>query len=289
MALVLALSSQVAYGHVGNSAMQFPLLRLGFQPIAVPTVLLSNRPDYPHTSRLDIPATSLADLLTAIERNGWLSGVRAVITGYMPNAEHVAVVADWISRLKALNPLLLYLCDPIIGDDPGGRYISEVAAHALRQTLLPLADIATPNAYELCWLTGKPVRTAEEAALAAQALGPETVLVTSAPADGHHRLANILVRDGEAWTANVHRRDRVPHGTGDFLAAIFAARMMQGHSAPEALALTTASMDALVSASLGAEELALAAAQEVWADPLPWPIHALALAPCQPAAAPMTA
>lgn len=275
MVSVLTLSSQVARGHVGNSAMHFPLMRLGFQTICLPTILLSNRPDYPATARLEISPASLDSMFAALEGNGWLYSVKAMITGYLPSEEHVAVAASWVARLKQANPLLFYVCDPVIGDDPGGRYISESAAMAIRHQLLPLADAATPNIFELNWLTGRAITSSEDAAKAAGHLGPAIVLASSAPAEGHDRLANILVQPGETWMATVHRRERVPHGTGDFLAAVFTARMLQGHSASEAMSLATASMDALVSASLGADELALTGAQDVWVDPLPWPIHAL--------------
>jgi hypothetical protein len=44
---VISIQSQVAYGHVGNSAAVFPMQMHGIDVIAVPTTLLSNRPGYP--------------------------------------------------------------------------------------------------------------------------------------------------------------------------------------------------------------------------------------------------
>ncbi len=283
MATVLLLSSQVARGHVGNSAMQFPLQRLGVETIALPTILLSNRPDYPAKARVEITAHSLEEIIGALQANSWLDEVRAVVSGYLPSEAHVAAAARIVEKLKSINASLLYICDPVLGDDPSGIYIQEAAAKAVREQLLPLANVATPNRFELEWLTNMPVTTPEETIEAAQRLGPKIVLATSAPGDSETRLANTLVLPGEAWMATMNRRDGVPKGTGDFLTGVFAAQLVKGYSPADALALATASMDALVSASLGAQELQIVTSQEVWTDPVPWPIHELITAPPQAA------
>ena len=44
---ILTISSQVLFGHVGNSVADFALRRLGFEVVAVPTVILSNHKGYP--------------------------------------------------------------------------------------------------------------------------------------------------------------------------------------------------------------------------------------------------
>lgn len=275
MAAVLLFSSQVARGHVGNSAMLFPLQRLGMNCAAIPSIFLSNRPDYSSVNQSQTPVEVCDAMLGALEANGWLAEIRAVITGYLPSEAHVALAARWIERLRQANPALLYVCDPVIGDEPVGMYVDDGAARAVRDQLIPLAQVATPNRFELAWLTGMTVETPEDTLVAARLLGPQTVLATSAPAENETRLANTLILPGEAWTATVARRDSVPHGTGDFLAAVFTARLLQGYRPEEALALATASMDALVSASLSSDELEMIASQTVWADPMPWPIHDL--------------
>ncbi len=275
MAAVLLFSSQVAHGHVGNSAMQFAFQRLGVNCVAIPSVFLSNRPGYASVYEMQAAVETCEGVLNSLAVNGWMNEVRAIITGYLPSEAHVMLAARWIEKLRAANPSLLYVCDPVIGDEPGGVYLNEAAALAVRDRLIPLAQIATPNRFELSWLTGKNANTPDETADAARALGPQTVLVTSSPAENETRLANTLVLPGEAWMATVPRRETVPHGTGDFLAAVFTARLLQGYRPEEALALATASMDALVSASLNSAELEMVTSQSVWADPMPWPIHEL--------------
>ncbi len=273
MPVILSLSSQVAHGHVGHSATVFIWQRLGIEVIALPTILLSNRPDYPHRAGERIAPEFLEKMLEAIETNGWLGGVDAVFTGYLPSSEHVSFAARLVRKLKARTPELLYCCDPILGDEPGGLYIAEEAAQAMRDELLPLTDLLTPNRFELGWLTGVSVASRADAVAAAAGLG-RMVLATSGPGDRDGDLVNLLTADGQAWEAVVARREAVPHGTGDVMAALFLAQILRLQPAASALALTTGGLEAIIEASEGREELDLVGSQDLWAVPPPWPVSA---------------
>jgi pyridoxine kinase len=194
-----------------------------------------------------------------------------VFTGYLPSAEHVALAAGLVERLRTGRPDLLYCCDPILGDEPDGLYIAESAAEALRAKLLPLADIVTPNRFELGWLANREVASAADALAAARVLGG-IVLATSSPAASESQLGNLLLADGRAWQAMVERREGVPHGTGDALAALFLGFLLRSRKAPDALSLAAGSLEAIIAASEGMDELNLIASQEAWAIPAPWPI-----------------
>jgi pyridoxine kinase len=275
MPTILSLSSQVARGHVGHSAAVFAWQRLGIEVVALPTILLSNRPDHPHRAAERVRPAFLSQMIDALDANGWLGEIDAVFTGYLPSAEHVALAAALVLRLKAGKPGLLYGCDPILGDEPGGLYIAEDAANALRETLVPLADLVTPNRFELGWLSGESVGSLEDVVDAAQRLERPVVLATSAPAASGNELTNLLVEGGRAWGAVVARRETVPHGTGDLVAALFFGHLLRSRPALEALALATAGIEAVIEASEGREELNLIASQESWALPGPWPVTPL--------------
>jgi pyridoxine kinase len=272
MPTILSLSSQVARGHVGHSAAVFAWQRLGIEVVALPTILLSNRPDHPHRAGERIRPELLGEMLAALDANGWLGEIDAVFTGYLPSAAHVALAAGLIGRLRAAKPELLYCCDPILGDEPDGLYIAKDAANALRETLVPLADLVTPNRFELEWLSGTGVRLGTDAVHAARALARPMVLATSAPAQSGNELTNLLVEGSKAWDAVVARRAAVPHGTGDLLAALFFGHLLRSRPAPESLALATAGIEAVIDASEGREELNLIASQDNWALPGPWPV-----------------
>ncbi len=135
--------------------------------------------------------------------------------------------------------------------------------------LLPLADIATPNAFECGWLAGARAaqgEDAEEADLAAlaESLPPAAVLVTSAPGLMRDHVGNLLVA-GRDRILFEHRRVETPaKGTGDLLAALLLARRLQGQSLPKAAETALASTFEIVAgtAKAGADELMLAALQD---------------------------
>jgi pyridoxine kinase len=272
MPKILSFSSQVAHGHVGHSAGVFAWQRLGIDVIALPTVILSNRPDYPRVGGLRVEPAKLAEMLESLEQNNMLGGLDAVFTGYLPTPEHVAVIAEWIGRLRGERPDVRVMCDPILGDEPGGLYVAQAAAEALRDRILPLADIIKPNRFELGWLRGEPVSSIEDAIAAAIDLAP-MVLVTSG-AEPMGKLTNLLVcRDVDAWLTEVIRRDQVPHGSGDFMAALFLGHLVKGCQPAEALALSTAGVEAVVDASLQYAELRLVETQDEWAHAAEWPLE----------------
>jgi pyridoxine kinase len=262
MAKVLSISSQVVYGHVGNSTAAFVLQRMGHEVLSLPTVLLSNRPGYKSIAGEPIDAGKLGAMLRAASSNGWLAGVDAILTGYIPSAEHAALCEKWI---KTLGPDALYVCDPIIGDEPAGVYIDEEAALAIREKLVPLASVLTPNLFELGWLSGRAIDSAAAAVDAAQSLSRPAVIVTSAPAGALGKLANVLVEEKHTAACVSPRETVHAHGTGDFLAAIFLAHRLNGLSNTLALQAAVAAMDHVLAASRERGELALVDTQAEWA------------------------
>jgi pyridoxine kinase len=131
MGTILAISSQVARGHVGLAAAVPALHALGHEVIALPTVLLSNHPGHGAVAGQRIDPVLLGQMLATLDAHGWLARVDAVLSGYLPTPGHVAVVEDAIARVRARNPAAAYFCDPVLGDDPKGLYIAEDAARAL--------------------------------------------------------------------------------------------------------------------------------------------------------------
>jgi pyridoxine kinase len=265
MAKVLSISSQVVYGHVGNSTAWFVLQRMGHEVLSLPTVLLSSRPGYGALAGDRTDPEELDAMLEAVLANGWLADVDAILSGYIPTPEHAALCHGWIRRIKALNPDALYLCDPIIGDEPAGVYIEEAAARAIRERLVPLADILTPNRFELGWLSSRPIPDAAAAVAAARALARPAVIVTSAPAGAPDRIANILVEGRDAAETVLACKIVQARGTGDFFAANFLARKLGGLSIRDALRAAAAATAMVLAASEGQSELALIKTQAHWA------------------------
>ncbi|MFW6076635.1 MAG: pyridoxal kinase [Hyphomicrobiales bacterium] len=253
---VLAVSSQVVYGPVGNSAAIPAMETLGLSVLGVPTVLLSNHPGHGAPVRQVIAADTIEAMLETIAGHGWLDGLAGVMTGYFVDAAQVEVAAAAIDRLKRANPGLVYLCDPIIGDDNPGLYVPEDVADALCARLVPLADILTPNRFELAWLTGAEVAGPETVVSAARGLAP-LCLATSVPV-GDAGLANMLVGRDSAWLVETTRRAEAPHGTGDLLSGLFLGHVLGGRQGREALALAVGTVEAVLDATRGSDALDLA-------------------------------
>lgn len=272
MAIILCISSQTVRGYVGGSAARIALERLGHQVWLLPSVILSNHPGHALFAGEQVPTGRLGAMLDALDANGWLGDVDAVLTGYLPSPEHVALALRAAERVEAANAEAPLICDPILGDDPGGLYIDESAAAALRDQLLPRASLTTPNRFELAWLAGRKIENAEDARVAAESLAPAALLATSIPeSDG--RLCNLLVQDGRAWRTTVPARDIVPHGTGDLITALYLGHRLGGADEPDALALATAGVEAALETSEGADELQLARDAGCWAAPEAWPVE----------------
>lgn len=238
MSGILAISSFVGHGTVGLRAVGPALGALGRPALQLPTILLSNHPGHARFERTDIAPETLGAILSALDDNGWLADVGGVLTGYLPTAEHVRFACHAVDLVKRRSPGAVFICDPIIGDDPGGLYLPETTAVAIRDTLLPKADLATPNRFELSWLGSLPVEDVPTAEIAARALCLPGIVATSIP-DGGAAIANVLVSSCTRLTHSSRKLDAVPHGTGDLLAALLAGLLVCGKALPEAFELTS--------------------------------------------------
>ncbi|HLP69861.1 MAG TPA: pyridoxal kinase PdxY [Rhizobium sp.] len=238
---VIVISSHVVRGSVGNRAAVFALETLGYPVWAVPTVVLPWHPGHGKATRLSFPDDSFDKMIDDLVDAPWISEVGAILTGYFGSAAQIRSVARLIRAIKAKNPDLIYLCDPVMGD-VGGLYVPEDTAEGIRDNLIPLAAIATPNRYELGWMAGSPLETNADIIDAALSLGPARMLVTSAVPMMAGGVGNLLLSGRHALLAEHRWIENPPNGLGDLLAAIFLARLLSGTPEERALQLATASV-----------------------------------------------
>jgi pyridoxine kinase len=266
MPTVLSVQSWVACGNVGNCAALFPLQRLGFETWSLNTVAFSNHTGYGKWRGDTVPAHQIASLFEGIVELGVLPHCDAVLSGYLGEVATGSVLLDIVARVKQANPRALYCCDPVMGDIGPGWYVRAGVPEFYRDHALSVADIATPNRFELEWLTGERVGTVEEAAAAAETLrrrGPSIVLVTSIE-PAADRLAVVAAGAAGVWAVETPRLPIETTGCGDAVAALFLGWLLKGKPLPEALALTVAAIWGVVESTLRAAsgELALVAAQD---------------------------
>jgi pyridoxine kinase len=273
---VISIQSQVAYGHVGNSAAVFPMQMHGIDVIAVPTTLLSNRPGYPTIRGRVLEAQLVADLLLGVEERGALDTAQAILSGYLGSAEIAVVVADFVQRAKACNPTLTYACDPVLGDRDGGLFVRAEIPPLMRDRLCPLADIITPNHFEFEWLCGAKANTIDD--VIAQALmmrGPSTIVVTSAElADTpNEAIETIAVERSQArhlaWRVATPKLPISPSGTGDLFASLLVSARVRGSNTPDALSHAASAIFAVLerTAARGTEEMRIVESAALLAHP----------------------
>ncbi|QPC85877.1 pyridoxal kinase PdxY [Mesorhizobium sp. NBSH29] len=266
---VIVISSHVVRGSVGNRAAVFALETLGFPVWAVPTVVLPWHPGHGPATRIVPDAEQFSALLADLERAPWLGEVGAVLSGYLGNAAQADAVGSLVKAVRARNPDAVYICDPVMGDK-GGLYVAPELAVALRDRLMPLADIATPNRYELAWMVGTPLDDIQSVIAAALDAGPATMLVTSAPAMMSGGIGNLLLTGSEVLLSEHRVIERPPNGLGDLTAAVFLARRLDGQPDAKALQSTTATVFEILArtAKRGADELTLETDAQSLSNPM---------------------
>jgi pyridoxine kinase len=260
---VVVISSQIGRGMVGARVEVFALERLGLPVWLVPTVWLPWHPGHGLASRVIPNPRDFAAGLVDLAECAAATEVATVLTGYFVDVEQVEATVAFVERLRLITPGLRLIVDPVVGDGHA-LYVPEPVAIAVRDRLLPLADIATPNLFEVGWLSGRPVGTPNEVITAARSLGLPTVVVTSAPALMNRSIATLLVGSDTAVQYEHPRVDPAPHGTGDLFASLMAARLTRGTGLEEAVNRAVESVFEVVARSVaaGSEELILAGAQD---------------------------
>ncbi|MDP3950503.1 pyridoxal kinase PdxY [Microbacterium sp.] len=271
---ILSIQSAVAYGHVGNSAAVFPLQRIGVDVLPVYTVNFSNHTGYGAWRGPLIDPSDVADVITGIEERGAFPDVDAILSGYQGGAGIGDVIIDAVARVKAANPKALYACDPVMGNAKSGCFVAPAIPELLRERVVPVADIITPNQFELGFLTGTDPDTLESTLAsvdAARAMGPSTVLVTSVerPDREEGTIEMLAVDDAGAWIVQTPFLPMKANGSGDVTAALFTAHYVDTGSAKTALERTASSVFDLLQLTLdsGERELQLIEAQESYAHP----------------------
>ena len=246
---ILSIQSQVACGHVGNSAAALALQRLGREVWAVPTMLLSHHPGHAGAAGGALPSALLNRILDGLGHHGCFSRCDAVLSGYLGEAENAEAVSRAVALAKSGTKGAVYLCDPVLGDD-GRLYVAEPIVAAMHN-LAAMADMMTPNAFELSVLTGHACDTRKDALAAMRILqdkGPKIVVLTSfAGAGTASGMLEILAVDGpDAWVLGVPDFGRKFHGAGDLFAALFLDAWLERRDTNAALKAAAGAVHAVL-------------------------------------------
>jgi pyridoxine kinase len=240
---ILSIQSAVAYGHVGNAVAVPALQTLGHEVWRVDTVAFSNHPGHGRFAGEVRSAAEIGAILSGLETLGVFGECEAVLSGYLGEPGTATPVAETVQAVRRANPRSLYVLDPVIGDD-GRVFVRDGVPEAIRDQLMPRADIVLPNLSELAWLTGLPTDDFAQRLTAARAIlarGPSLVVITGvAEAD---EMASYAISGESVWRAAAIRRESRFNGTGDLFAALFAGWFLRSRDPARALAVSVAGLD----------------------------------------------
>jgi pyridoxine kinase len=256
----------------------FPLQRLGAEVWAINTVQFSNHPGYGAWTGELFSGASVRALVEGVQERGALARCDAVLSGYMGDEAIGEAILHAVARTRAANPNAVYCCDPVIGDAGAGIYVRQGIPELVRERALTVADIATPNRFELEIVTGLSCVTQAQtlrAVAALQALmrpdGLRCVLLTSLETEATPPgFIDMLAAEGGA--VHLLRTPVLPiqaNGAGDAIAALFLYHRLATGSARAALELAGSSIHGLLTRTVeaGSRELLIVQAQEEFVAP----------------------
>jgi len=259
---VLSIQSHVVYGYAGNTAAVFPMQRLGREVWAVNTVEFSNHTGYGAWKGKVLGAQLVLDLVKGLEDRGVLSKCDAVLSGYLGDGEIGKAVVDAVKKVRACSPGALYACDPVMGDSGRGIYVKDDIPDIFKRELVPLADIITPNLFELETLTGinniNNIDAAKSAINALHEMGPSIVLLTSFK-EKEGQIGMIVSDKKNIYIVNTPELPLECNvaGTGDMTTAVFLSRYLETKNIKKSLELCISSVYGILKAGYGISKMEL--------------------------------
>lgn len=221
---ILSIQSHVVSGYVGNKSATFPLQLLGFEVDVINSVQLSNHTGYKVFKGQVLNDKDLEDIIDCLVENN-LDNYTYLLTGYVGSASFLKKIAEVVHILKRKNPDLIYVCDPVMGDN-GKMYVPEALKEIYIKEIVPLADIIIPNQFELELLTNLNIDTMSDVRNAVKKLheiGPETVAVTSTELGDKLTAIFSTIKDNKIIKIDIPKIPINFTGSGDLFAALFLA------------------------------------------------------------------
>ncbi|KJH51139.1 pyridoxal kinase [Dictyocaulus viviparus] len=213
---VLSIQSHVVHGYAGNKASVFPLQLNGFEVDPINSVQFSNHAGnvdflslpkrYEHVKGQKLTDVELTELYDGLKLNA-INQYSFILTGYCANVLFLTKIVDIVKDLKSGNSSVTFVCDPVMGDHGKYvgrfyylfcyscnvlirtvyvlvflRYVTKDLLPIYKNLVVPLADVLTPNAFELGELVGFPIINEEDCLRGMSIihdLGVRNVVVTS--------------------------------------------------------------------------------------------------------------
>uniref|UniRef100_A0A0N5BWN1 Pyridoxal kinase n=1 Tax=Strongyloides papillosus TaxID=174720 RepID=A0A0N5BWN1_STREA len=226
---VLSIQSHVVSGYAGNKCSVFPLQLNGFEVDVINSVQFSNHTGYEHVRGQRLASSDLKDIFEGLKLND-LINYSHIVTGYVGKVDFLKEIKEIVLECKKINPDLIYVCDPVMGDC-GEYYTPKELMPVYRDEIISLADVITPNAFELGELTGIPIESEESCLKAIDILHKKYaikyIVISSGvmhPTDENifYAYASKLTENGqyEQYRFKINKIDIYCVGTGDVFVSL---------------------------------------------------------------------
>jgi len=224
---VLSISSSVVYGYVGNKASTFPMQLQGFDVDPINSVQLSNHTGYKIFTGEKREGVEMEKLMEGLEKNDFLATYTHLMTGYLGTKTFIECVASIVSKMKQRNKGLLFVCDPVMGDN-GKLYVPESFISIYRDKLIPHAALVTPNQFEAEKLSESKITDLDSAYEAAAKIiqkGAKNVVITSLELKGREDYVDVVavgegIGKGGYYHLALPRQPGKYSGCGDLCTAL---------------------------------------------------------------------
>lgn len=259
---VIAISSYVCSGNVGNRTGMIILDTFQIPTAYILTTHLSNHTQYKHLGGSGIETQQFSSIMDAMKANKLDTEVKYIVGGYFPSASFVDETINRVNELKERNNVYFF-CDPILGDD-GKMYTNPEVLESMKK-LVKLADVITPNATELSLLTGIEIKNVEDGLKAAKMMHDEgipIVLITSID-DGDDIMFVCSFKEQNENKKNF--MIKVPRikgrftGVGDVLTYVVLAWIVNGLEIDHSVNRAITTLQAILKKTEGMDEINLIA------------------------------
>jgi len=223
---LLSIQSHVVSGYVGNKSATFPLQLLGFEVDAINSVQFSNHTGYAKGIKGQVlDSAQLDELVEGLKMNE-IDRYSHVINGYIGSVSFLEKLGQVVKQLKQVNPDLVYVCDPVMGDFGPGWYVPKELLPVYQKTIVPLCDVCTPNQFEAELITGKKINSEEDALAVMEELhkmGVKTVILSSTELGDSDHLVALASSNQTKVKVNIPKFAASFVGTGDLFTALSTA------------------------------------------------------------------
>uniref|UniRef100_A0A6P7G208 Pyridoxal kinase n=2 Tax=Diabrotica virgifera virgifera TaxID=50390 RepID=A0A6P7G208_DIAVI len=260
-ARVLSIQSHVVSGYVGNKSAVFPMQLLGIEVDFINSVQFSNHTGYKAFKGQILTENDLTDLVDGLSAND-IDVYSHLLTGYIGSESFLKNIIKVVEHLKRKNPDLVYVCDPVMGDN-GELYVPKELVPIYKDSVVKLADIITPNLLELQLLTDIDVKSVEDVWKAIDILhnrGVKNVIVSSVEIPKRPNFLNVYASSSkgenkEKYCLEIPKLPITFTGSGDLFAALILSWMhISNSNLKQSLENTIASLHAVLRRTLDATQ-----------------------------------